>query len=134
MASALGQEIRLFSLEEAQRMLPLVRTIVKGMMDDYADRQRLLERLDGLGEGGDPARRADVTAEVDALTEKLVEATEELAGLGVEFKGIELGLVDFPSRREGEVVYLCWRFGEDRIRHWHPLHAGYAGRRPIESD
>lgn len=119
--AALGQDIRLFDLDEAERMLPLVRTIVKAMMDDYDERQAILER-----EG--PKREAD------ALTEKLLEGAHELADLGLEFKGIELGLVDFPARRDGEIVYLCWQYGEDRIGFWHPLDAGYAGRRPIERD
>lgn len=132
MAGALGQETRLFDLAGAERMLPLVRSIVKGMLDDHADRQRLLERLDGLDEGDDGAPRSELAAEIDGLTGRLVEAAEELADLGVEFKGIEHGLVDFPSRRDGELVYLCWRFGEDRIRFWHPLHTGFAGRRPVE--
>lgn len=133
MASALGQQTRLFELDEAERMLPLVRSIVKGMIDDHAERQRLLERLDARGDD-DPPDRSRLSAEIDSLTEKLVEAADELQELGVEFKGIDLGLVDFPSRRDGELVYLCWRYGEDRIAYWHPVHAGYAGRRPIEPD
>lgn len=113
-------------------MLPLVRAIVKGMLDDHAERRSHLERLEA---GGMPAAaEATLRREVEALTEKLVEAVEELEDLGVEFKGIELGLVDFPSLRDGRIVYLCWRFDEDRIRHWHPLDAGYAGRRPLDPD
>jgi hypothetical protein len=133
MASALGQQTRIFELDEAQRMLPLVRSIVKGMIDDHAERQRALERLDALGEQ-DPPARSRLAAEIDSLTEKLVEAANELQELGVEFKGIDLGLVDFPCRRDGELVYLCWRYGEERIGFWHPVDAGYAGRRPIEPD
>jgi len=41
------------------------------------------------------------------------------------------GLVDFPSRLDGREVYLCWRFGEDEIAHWHELDAGFAGRQKI---
>lgn len=132
MAGALGQQVRLFDLEEAERMLPLVRVIVKGMMDDYAERQRIAERFEDV----DPTTTLhdELAREIDVLTEKLVEAAEELSDLGVELKGVEQGLIDFPSRRDGELVYLCWRYDEDRIRHWHPLHAGYAGRRPIEPD
>jgi hypothetical protein len=137
MPRALGQEIRLFELEEAERMLPLVRAIVKGMMDDYTERQSVLERLEP---SGPVAAEPDVAAagvlqrEADTLTEKLIEASGELEDLGVEFKGIELGLVDFPALRDGEIVYLCWQYGEDRIAFWHPLETGYAGRRPIERD
>ncbi len=127
--TALGQDIRLFELDEAERMLPLVRTIVRGMMDDHAERQGMLEEI--ADETG-TARARGLRREADALTKKLLEAASELAELGVEFKGVELGLVDFPARRGDEIVYLCWQYGEDRIRFWHPLDAGYAGRQPIE--
>jgi hypothetical protein len=131
MAGAL-QTTRLFELEEAERMLPLLRSIIKGMLDDHAERQVLgdrIERLDPASPEAQVLRR-----EIDVLTGKLIEAVAEIEGLGAEFKGIELGLVDFPTVREGEIVYLCWQYGEDRIRFWHPVHTGYAGRRPLERD
>ena len=126
MTSALGQGIRLFDLEEAERMLPLIRVIVKGMLDDHAERQAILDRQDGPEES--------VRGEIDTLTEKLAEAASELEDLGVEFKGIDLGLVDFPTTVDGELAYLCWRYGEDRIEYWHTLDGGYAGRLPLERD
>jgi hypothetical protein len=135
-SSTLGQDIRLFELEEAERMLPLVRTIIKGMMDDFGERQGLLESLDALQRSttGDPGDAPDLQRDIDGLTEKLIEAAGELEALGVEFKGLELGLVDFPALRDGEIVYLCWKYGEDRIENWHSLEAGYAGRQPLERD
>lgn len=135
--SVLGQETRIFDLGEAERMLPLVRVIVKGMLDDYAERESIVERLEALPpevRGSDEEPALSLRGEIDALTEKLVEAARELSELGVEFKGIELGLVDFPARRDGELMYLCWKYGEERIRYWHPLETGYAGRRPIDRD
>lgn len=132
MSNALGQEIRLFELEEAERMLPLVRSIVKGMMDDHEERQALLLRIDDLPRDARETRA--LRHEVETLTEKLVEAAEELADLGLEFKGVELGLVDFPALKDGEIVYLCWQYGEEEIRFWHPLETGYAGRQPIPRD
>ncbi|HWG91618.1 MAG TPA: DUF2203 domain-containing protein [Candidatus Thermoplasmatota archaeon] len=58
----------------------------------------------------------------------------ELGELGVEVKDPWTGLVDFHGERSrgGEVVYLCWKEGEPRITHWHPLQGGFAARRPIE--
>lgn len=134
MSSALGQGIRLFDLEEAERMLPLVRVIVKGMLDDHAERQAILDRLQGPAEDLPSRDSRALRGEIDALTEKLSEAASELEDLGVEFKGIDLGLVDFPTTIDGELAYLCWRYGEDRIGFWHSLDGGYAGRRPLERD
>lgn len=134
MSSALGQGIRLFDIGEAERMLPLIRVIVKGMLDDHAERQSILDRLQGPEEDVGPREARALRGEIDTLTEKLTEAASELDDLGVEFKGIDLGLVDFPTTVDGELAYLCWRYGEDRIGYWHPLDGGYAGRRPLELD
>lgn len=133
MSSALDQTVRLFDVEEAECMLPLVRSIVGGMIDDFQERRRLLRELAAIDD--DTSREEpELRHEIDLLTEKLVEATEELANLGIECKGVEQGLVDFPSERDGKIVYLCWRYGEDRVEWWHPVEAGYAGRRRIERD
>ncbi len=115
-------------------MLPLIRVIVKGMMDDHAERQALLDRLEGAADDPAPREVRALRTEIDTLTEKLAEAASELEVLGVEFKGIDLGLVDFPTTVDGELAYLCWSYGEDRIAFWHPADGGYAGRRPLERD
>ncbi len=128
MPHVLEQEIRLFSRDEAERMLPLVRSIVRGMMEDHAERQALLDRLDPGEEVG------RVRPEIDALTDRLVEGARELERLGAEFKGVELGLVDFPTLRDGQLAYLCWQYGEDRIRFWHSVETGYTGRRLLDDD
>lgn len=134
MSSALGQGIRLFDVEDAERMLPLIRVIVKGMLDDHAERQALLDRLEGPPSEFPSREARSLRSEIDTLTEKLSEAASELENLGVEFKGIDLGLVDFPTMIEGELAYLCWSYGEDRIEFWHSPDGGYAGRRPLERD
>ncbi len=131
MSSALGTT-RLFELQEAESMLPLLRSILKGMQDDHAEREALSARLEAL-EPGDPQMRV-IEREIEGLTQKLLEAVAEIEELGAEFKGIEQGLVDFPTVRDGEIVYLCWQYGEDRIGHWHTVDAGYAGRRPLDRD
>jgi hypothetical protein len=52
--------------------------------------------------------------------------------MGVLIKDLEVGLVDFPTLFRGEEVYLCWRMDEADIDHWHGIHEGFAGRRPID--
>ena len=41
------------------------------------------------------------------------------------------GLVDFYSYRDGELVELCWKLGEDRVAHWHRIGEGFPGRKPL---
>ena len=56
-----------------------------------------------------------------------------VAELGVEVKAAD-GLVDFRTRLHGRTVYLCWRYGEERITHYHEMETGFAGRRPLPDD
>jgi hypothetical protein len=65
------------------------------------------------------------------VVEELDAAVAAIEQLGVELKDAELGLVDFPAVVDGEAVYLCWQFGEDRVRYWHRRSEGFAGRRPL---
>lgn len=69
--------------------------------------------------------RPELRRVVEALDATVVEIRE----LGAELKDVRLGLVDFPSRIEGEEACLCWQFGEDAIRYWHRPSEGFAGRR-----
>ena len=56
---------------------------------------------------------------------------EQIQRLGGTTKDLGMGLVDFPHLRDGQVVHLCWRFGEERITHWHGLDEGYGRRKPL---
>ena len=62
----------------------------------------------------------------------VVAPVAELNALGVEIKGLDVGLVDFPGEMEGRPVYLCWRYGEPSVSHWHELETGFSGRQPID--
>jgi hypothetical protein len=65
------------------------------------------------------------------VVEDLDSAIEAIEQLGVTLKDVELGLVDFPAVLDGDPVYLCWQFGEDRVRFWHGRSEGFGGRRPL---
>ncbi len=66
------------------------------------------------------------------LFEQLSQSVEEIEGHGCLFKGLELGLVDFPARIDGEIVELCWQYGEKEVRYYHGREEGFAGRRPLD--
>ena len=128
---------RLFTLDEALQMLPTVRQLLLEMQDAKREmdaRSAELDRLLGLS-GGNGHLAADQTAarqSVQLAAGRLEELIGELDGIGVELKGIDEGLVDFPSDREGRVVYLCYRLGEETIAYWHDIEAGFAGRQPLD--
>ena len=66
-----------------------------------------------------------------ALVEELDGIVEEIEASGAHLKDVQLGLVDFPAEREGEIVYLCWQFGEPEVAFWHRVEDGFAGRQPL---
>ena len=63
---------------------------------------------------------------------KFYESVEILENTGVVVKSIEQGLLDFPSKRFDEEVWLCWKYGETEIKFWHEKDSGFMGRKPVE--
>ncbi len=130
--------VRTFTLEEAGELLARVRPLAEGLVE----RKRGLDRAESrreelrarIGANGGDITPADVREAEEAVAREaaaVAAAVDELQGLGVLVKDLDLGLVDFPSLREEEVVLLCWRVGEEEIGYWHGLEEGYAGRKPI---
>ena len=124
-----------FSIEQANRALPLVRRIAEDVVAQYRRWQEKVREFEAATASAvcdlpDPARDR-LQREVEALSDEIDGFVAELAALGVEVKDFERGLVDFPGERDGRPVYLCWQLGEPEVRFWHELDAGYQGRQPL---
>ena len=133
--------MRHFTPAEANAALAEVRPLVERMVAhrrahvEALTRQEELEaHIRGNGGGIPPAELADAAAEVEREARELAHVIDEITELGVQVKDIDDGLVDFPARRHGETVLLCWRLGEDEVAYWHTVDAGFAGRRPLPLD
>ena len=81
-----------------------------------------------------PTRLAALQRDVQRLAAEIDGYRAELARLGVECRGLEQGLVDFPGEIDGRPAHLCWRLGEPAVEWWHAPEAGFAGRRRIAPD
>jgi hypothetical protein len=77
-------------------------------------------------------RATELERETTALAAEVDRYVAELTALGIEMKDYAMGLVDFPSERDGRPVYLCWRLGEPSVLYWHEVDAGYSGRHPLD--
>ncbi len=62
---------------------------------------------------------------------KLYLVIERIREHGVLLKDFDVGLLDFPHERDGQVVFLCWHPPEDRVMYWHEVETGYPGRKPL---
>ena len=126
-----------YTLDEANAMLPLLRSILRDvtkLANELRDRYERLVRLQKTG-GLDQAHQEEVqhlAAEFERGQEKMHEFEFELQKLDVELKDYYTGLIDFRHLKEGREVYLCWRLGEEDVAHWHELNSGFQGRKRIE--
>jgi hypothetical protein len=124
--------MRFFSVEEANRLVPLLTTTFARVRPWVERVQKLAETLDPPEAPADSDASRAQHAERETLLTRIREALGPLQEMGLEIKGAD-GLVDFHARRGEQPVYLCWRFGEEAVGHWHDLKAGFSGRRPIDS-
>ena len=132
------QPAKLFTVEQANSMLPLVRAIVADLSKlfrDLADRQTRLDHLTSGRERDEADVYSDELREMESQLQQdrlqLREYAKELHDLGVECKDPLRGLIDFPSEMDGRIVYLCWKLGEEEVLHWHELDAGFSGRQSL---
>ncbi len=92
----------------------------------------LVLAIGGNGGGYAATDLNEAQTELGGLADVALACVEKLEELGVVLKDLDLGLLDFPSVREGDEVLLCWQVGEDSVTSWHGLDEGYAGRKLID--
>jgi hypothetical protein len=123
---------RSFTVDEANRMLPLVRRIVSDAVRDYWRWQDKVRDFEVAALRSSPDQPDEVAEQLQGEATRLAEEIDgylgELAELGVLFKGFDTGLVDFPGEVEGRPVLLCWQLGEEDVKFWHEENAGFIGR------
>jgi hypothetical protein len=126
---------RLFTVDEANALLPIVRPLVEEIIDSI---RRLRSKSETV------IRKEDLDPDAPNLMDRLREDSEiarligqvkglvdEIHSYGCMCKGVEQGLIDFPCMLGSEVVFLCWQMGEASVSYWHRVEDGFAGRRPL---
>jgi hypothetical protein len=133
---------RLFTLREAEKLLPQIRQWMReavSLKTDYDDAERALqliaERITLLG-----GSIVDTNGALEAkqrrrnVGERLQSVLQNVQETGCLVKDLEKGLVDFPTLFHGQEVYLCWKLDETSIGFWHGIQEGFAGRKAIDRD
>ncbi len=134
-------DARVFTLEEVNDLVPKLAPVVKLQLERRTTIESLLMEL-GRELGDVPEKivvdPADPT-NIRNLKRDLVERIEEYrAGwreveeMGAVLKDARRGLLDFYGTVEGKLVWLCWKYGEEQVAHYHALSEGFSGRKPIE--
>jgi hypothetical protein len=130
---------RLFTLEEANQLVPWLERTFRSLESSMERLQTLQGRLSALEreqrrQNGTFDRYNEVNlmqAELNDLGGQLQSAVDEINAEGITVRDVGQGLVDFPHMREGREVYLCWIKGEARIDYWHETDRGFAHRQPL---
>ena len=127
---------KIFTVDEANRMLPLVSRIADDIVATYGEVNRALQAYEAAKTDAerDPAlepelRRRDV--EVAEVLDRLQGLIQEVEALGGTVKEYEQGCIDFYADVGGSIVYLCWSRGESAVSHWHNLDEGSGMRRDL---
>jgi hypothetical protein len=129
---------RTFTLEEANAAVVNLRPVVERMVEHgrrlaaaQRDQRELVTRIAGNGGDMQPSDLRELADTIQREADAIAACAEEINAAGAQIKSLEEGLLDFPSRREGELVLLCWKLGEDEIEYWHGVEEGFAGRKPL---
>ena len=128
----------MFTLAEAQGLVPWLQDTFDSMEPLRADLVRAQARITEIlahmqSNGGSKARREleEASRARKSARESMDDRLQEVIERGIIVRSVERALVDFPSERDGRIVYLCWVAGEPEITQWHETDAGFAGRQPL---
>ena len=129
---------REFTVEEANAAVAELRPVVERMVEhgrklEAAQRSQveLVTRIAGNGGDMQPSDLRELAEMIQQEADAIAACAEEINAAGAQIKSLDEGLLDFPSRRDGELVLLCWKLGEDEIGYWHDVDEGFAGRKPL---
>jgi len=129
---------RYFTPEEANAALEELRPLAERMVelrrelvDAQASRASLGAQVGTNGGDLTPSDFAEADQRLEQAASELAGSIDRIQAAGVLVKDLDRGLLDFPARREGEEILLCWHVGEDEIRFWHGVDEGFAGRKPL---
>ena len=136
----MAEEFRHFTLTEAERTRAEVEPLLIEAMERRRELSGVVEELAQIGRriamlGGSLVAQSEVSElrlRHSQIGVKLQRTVETIEATGCLVKDLELGLLDFPSILNDEEVLLCWRLGEDRIRYYHGMNEGFAGRKPLD--
>ena len=122
---------RYFTPAEANAELRVVRPLAEQLAELIRSAQGLAQEVGGIGPG--EVESHPRASEFLELRSAISSVSRQLTDLGVDVKGVEPILLDFPGLRYGQEVCLCWRQGEESITAWHTDQSGFSGRVPVEA-
>lgn len=131
----------IFSLDQANAMLPLLRLIVADISLAHRELSERRLQLHRLIRRRDSAKATVYNDEVEETrtdlrveTQQLEELIRELENLGVILRSAYDGIVDFPTVMRDTAAYYTWKMGELDVSHWRLANEPYSQRKPLPRD
>ena len=125
-------EERIFTVAEAQSLLPRLRTLLEELSQEWKRISALNPEIQKARDNAPLNGYSKFGVEYVESVSHLMSLIHEIKDMGVLLKDADKGLCDFPYIKGGRMVCLCWQLGEDRIGYWHDVETGFAGREPLE--
>jgi hypothetical protein len=127
--------MKVFRLEEANALIPIVRPLLEDLVRRRRDLAIKLLEADiaqrMAGDAGSAQRAATQATQAEAMQEEVLAIIEAVQRHGCIVKDLDLGLVDFPALRNGQLINLCWKMDEQSVAFWHGMDEGFAARKSI---
>jgi hypothetical protein len=125
---------KLFSAHEANSLIPRLEVLIRDLQDNAGSLRERIQELAEDDEQIDSMRLQEIVElhpELSDAASRMAEVVSEIEELGCFLKDIDLGLIDFATEMEDDVVFLCWQYGEQQVLAWHSIDSGFAQRRPL---
>ena len=135
-------EAKVISIEEANRMLPLLKGIVGDIMLKWKaiiEKRAELECIEKTGRDSEPGLDSlarenslrDLKHQLNSLIDRINSYIREVEDLGCFVEEFKRGVVNFPSLYNGRKIFLCWQPGDLNVGYWHELDETFNDRAAI---
>ncbi len=122
----------IFTPEQANRLLPEIKRRINKIIDKKNELIIIQNELNNILNDSLPFKDLfEKKKKLNELISSLYKEIEEIEDFGILIKSLDEGLLDFPSKRFNEEVWLCWKMGEEKIKFWHGKNEGFLGRKPL---
>ena len=123
---------KLFTLKEARAILPQIKLLVEEVIEK---RELIFEKMenydDEISNRNDELEIMFIKTELTLLNKEITELIDIIESFGATVKNFDPLMIDFPSKHNGKLIFLCWEEGEETIEYWHGIDEGYKGRKHI---
>mgnify|MGYP001279099379 FL=1 len=122
-----------FTIKSANEMLPTIIEKFQKIKQEKNEVEKMEQKLQvNLSGTSNLDDYVTLKQNLNASVTRFYISIEELEKTGVVLKGLEEGLLDFPSKKFDDEIWLCWKEGETEIKFWHEKDVGFNGRKPID--